>query len=123
MKIPLGIKKMIEVNALSFCTIGKNSKPHAIAVACCKVFGDKIIISNSHIKESIRNIKINNNVALVAWNKNWEKVSVGFEICGTAENQNKGEWFEFVKRLPENEGYDIKSAIVVKVNRIKKLLS
>ncbi len=118
-----GIKKLIEDNALALATTGKNNQPHVIAVAYCKVFGDQIIISNAHIKETIKNLLINNKVSLAVWHKDWEKVSIGFELLGTGNNVTKGKWFEFVKNMPDNKGYDIKSAIVVKVSKIKKLLS
>jgi predicted pyridoxine 5'-phosphate oxidase superfamily flavin-nucleotide-binding protein len=118
-----GIKKLIEANALAFCTVDQAGKPHAIAVAYCKVFDDRIIISNSHIEESIENIKSSPHVSLAVWNKEWEDACVGFELKGTAENQTEGQWLEFVKTMPENEGCDIKSAVVVTVSNIKKLLS
>lgn len=114
---------MIEDNALALSTVDEDGSPHSIAIAYAKVIDDLIIITNTHIKESIANLRKNNNVALAVWNKEWETACVGFEIKGEAENQTAGEWFEFVKNMPENEGYDIKSAIVVKVKNIKKLLS
>jgi uncharacterized pyridoxamine 5'-phosphate oxidase family protein len=121
--ISSGLKKFIESNAIGFATVGKNGKPHNIAVACVKVIEDKIIISNAHIKESIKNLKYNNNVSLVIWNKEWEKACVGFELVGKAKNYTVGKWLEFVKSLPDNEEYEIISAIVVKIMKIKKLIS
>ncbi len=121
--ISLGLQKFIESNAIGFATIGKNGKPHNIAVACVKVIEDKIIISNAHIKESVKNLKYNNNVSLVIWNKEWERACVGFELIGKAKSYTGGKWFEYVNSLPDNEGYKIISAIVVKITRIKKLLS
>jgi uncharacterized pyridoxamine 5'-phosphate oxidase family protein len=118
-----GIKKLIESNALSFATVDGQSRPHSIAVAYVKVIGNKIIITNTHIRESLKNIEKNNNVALTVWNKEWETACVGFEIRGTAKNYKTGKWFDFVKSMPDNEGYDVKSAIVVLVKKIKKLLS
>lgn len=121
--ISLGLKKLIESNALGLATVGKNGKPHNIAVACVKVDGDNIIISNAHIKESIKNIKRNKDVSLVVWNKEWEKACVGYELIGSAKNYTGGKWFDYVCKLPDNKGYKIKSAIVVKITKIKKLLS
>lgn len=118
-----GLKKLIESNALGLATVGKNGKPHNIAVACVKVVEDEIVISNAHIKESIKNIEKNDNVSLVVWNKEWEKACVGFEIVGKAKNCTDGKWFDFVCGLPDNKGYKIFSAIVVKVTKIKSLLS
>jgi predicted pyridoxine 5'-phosphate oxidase superfamily flavin-nucleotide-binding protein len=116
-----GIKKLIESNAIGFSTVDKSGKPHSIAVAYCKVFGDKIVITNSHINESVKNITSNKNVALVVWNKEWEKACVGFELKGVAKNHLSGRWFEFVKNMLDNKGYKIKSAIVVEVKKIKRL--
>lgn len=121
--IVIGLKKLIEANAIGFSTVDKSGNPHSIAVACVKVVGDKLIITNTHIKKSIENIENNNNVALVVWNKEWETACVGFELKGVAENYESGEWFEFVKNMPENKGYDVKSAIVISVEKIQKLLS
>lgn len=121
--ITSGLKELIEKNALALATAGADSQPHNIAVAYCLVRDDKIIISNSHIVESIDNLKNNPKVSLAVWHKDWEDVCVGFEIKGEAENCTTGPWFDLVKNLPENEGYDIKSAIVVTVKEIKKLLS
>lgn len=117
------LKKFIESNALGFATVGKGGKPHNIAVACVKVIGDEIIISNAHIKESVKNLEYNNCVSLVIWNPEWEKSCVGFELIGTAKNYITGKWLKYVKDLPDNEDYEIISAIVVKITKIKKLLS
>jgi len=118
-----GLKKFIESNAMGLATVGKNGKPHNIAVACVKVVDGKLIISNSHIRESIKNIESNPSVALVVWNKEWEKASVGFELVGKAKNYTDGKWFDFVCGLPDNKGYKINSAIVVSITKIKKLIS
>ena len=118
-----GLKKFIESNAMGLATVGKNGKPHNIAVACVKVVDGKLIISNSHIRESIKNIESNPSVALVVWNKEWEKASVGFELVGKAKNYTDGTWFDFVCGLPDNKGYKINSAIVVSITKIKKLIS
>ena len=121
--ISIGIKKLVEANALGFATIGKKGKPHNIAVAYVKVVGDQIVISNAHIKESISNLKYNKNVSLVVWNKDYDKACIGFELAGTASNYTEGKWYDYVCSLPDNEGYKINSAIVVKILKIKKLLS
>jgi len=121
--ISSGLKKFIELNAIGFATVGKDGKPHNIAVAYAKIVDDKIVISNAHIKETIKNLEYNNNISLVIWNNDWKKVCVGYEIIGKAKNYTEGKWFEYVKKLPENKGYKIISAIVVDVLKIKKLLS
>lgn len=121
--ISAGLKKLIEANAIGLATIGKNGKPHNIAVACVKVEEDKIVISNTHIKETIKNLKKNNNVSLVVWHKEWEKACVGFELVGNAKHYTEGKWFEYVKNLSDNKGYKVMGAIVIKITKIKRLLS
>jgi predicted pyridoxine 5'-phosphate oxidase superfamily flavin-nucleotide-binding protein len=123
MVIEDGIKKLIEDNALSMSTCDKEGNPHSIAIAGCAVLEDKVIITNIHIFETITNLENNNKISLAVWHKDWKNVCVGFELRGVAENYTKGEWLEFVKKLPDNDGCDVKSAIVVTVNYIKKLLS
>lgn len=118
-----GLKKFIEANAMGLATVGKNGKPHNIAVAYVKVVEGKLVISNAHIKESIKNIEQNVNVSLAIWNKEWEKACVGYEIVGKAKNYTSGKWFDFVCGMPDNKGYKINSAIVITIKKIKKLLS
>ncbi|HPT30084.1 MAG TPA: pyridoxamine 5'-phosphate oxidase family protein [bacterium] len=117
------LKKFIESSALGLATVNKSGKPHNIAVACVKVVGDKIIISNLHIKESVKNLNYNDNVSLVIWNKEWEKSCVGFELIGKAKNYTEGKWLEYIKKLPDNEGCKVISAMVITVKKMKKLLS
>lgn len=119
--ISVGMKKFIESNAMGLATIGKNGKPHNIAVAYVKVVDGKIVISNAHIKKSIKNISQNNNVSIAIWNKEWEKACVGYGILGKAKNYTSGKYFDFVCNMPENKGYKISSAIVVTITKIKKL--
>lgn len=118
-----GIKKIVENNAIGFSTVDKIGKPHSIAVAYVKVMGNKLIITNTHIKESIKNLENNKNVALVVWNKNWETACAGFELKGTAEHYESGKWADYVKNMPENKGYNVKGAIVVSIEKIKRLSS
>ncbi|MFA6184435.1 MAG: pyridoxamine 5'-phosphate oxidase family protein [Parcubacteria group bacterium] len=119
--VTLGLKKFIESNAMALSTVGRNGSPHNIAVAYVKVVDGKLVISNAHIKESIKNIEKNENVSLAIWNKEWEKACIGYEIIGKAKNYSSGRWFDFVCSMPDNDGYKISSAIVVKIIKIKKL--
>lgn len=123
MEISNGFKKFIESNALGLATVSKNGKPHNIAVAYVKVLENKFIILNAHIKQSIKNIDQNPNVSLVVWNNEWEKACVGFEITGKAKNYTSGKWYDYVCALEDNEGLEIKSAIIVTPIKIKELKS
>ncbi len=46
---------------------------------------------------------------------------MGYELRGTAEYITEGKWYEIVKRIPENESEPCKGAILVTINKIKKL--
>jgi len=117
MKISNEIKKIIEDNALAVATVN-GKKPHAIAVACVKVLGNKVIISDVFMRHTSKNLRNNGNIALVVWNKD----CTGFEIVGTAKHYSSGKWLKFVKGLKENKELPVKGAIVVTVKEIKKLL-
>ena len=121
-KINEGMKKMIEENALGLATIGKDNKPHNIAVAYVKVVSDnELVISNNYINETIENIIQNPNVSLVVWNKEWKDACIGYELKGIAEYYTEGKWIDFIKTIPINEGEPCKGAILVKINNVKVL--
>lgn len=117
------IQKFIESNALGLATMDEQGQPHNIAVAYVKVKDERVVISNAHINQTIQNLAGNAKVALVVWNKEWETACVGFELIGTASNYTSGPWLDYVKGLPDNEGYEIASAIVVEVSEIRQLIS
>ena len=109
------IKKIIEGNPIALATVSAG-KPHVIAVADVKVIGNQLIVGDNYMKETIKNIKKNKNVALAVWNK---KGSVGYKLKGTAKYFKKGKWLEMVKKI--HKGYPAKGAIIVKINKIKRL--
>lgn len=116
-------KKLIEDNAVAVATVDKNGNPHNIAVGYVKVVeSNKIVITNVGMKETIENLKRNKQIALVVWNKNWEKECVGYEMRGGAKYFTSGKWKKFVENLPENQNYIPKGAILVTVHKIKKLV-
>lgn len=120
--INLRIKKIIEENALGLSSVDKNGNPHNIAVGYVQVVsGDKLVITNNFLVETIENIKSNPNVALVVWNKNWKENCIGYELKGEAEYLTSGKEVELIKKLPINKGEPCKGAIIVKVNKIKSL--
>ena len=113
---------MIEENALGLATIDKNGNPHNIAVGYVKVVSDnQLVISNNYLKETLDNIKVNPNVSLVVWHKNWKETCVGYELKGKAEYFTTGKWIDFIKKIPINEGEPCKGAILVTIDKIKVL--
>ena len=121
MEISSDLKEKIENNALSVATVDSKGKPHCIAVGFCKVVDNKIIITDNFMSETPRNIKSNPSIAITLYSRNWEDDCWGFEIRGTAKYFKEGKWRDFVKSLKENKGCSAKGAIVITVEKIKKL--
>ncbi len=117
MEIPKEVKKIIEKNPVALATINEERKPYAIAVAFVKVKDNKIIITNNYMNNTIKNISNNKNVSLVVWDKKMH----GYQINGTAEHFESGEWYDFVKSFKENKDEPCKGALVIELNSIKKL--
>ncbi len=116
------LKGLIEGNALAFATIDENGSPHCIAVAFVKVVSkNQILVTDNYMSGTRKNIQRNPSVALVVWNKNWKEECVGYELRGTAEYFTSGKWYEMVKQIPENKGEPCKGAILITINKIKKL--
>jgi predicted pyridoxine 5'-phosphate oxidase superfamily flavin-nucleotide-binding protein len=116
------LKALIENNALALATVGLDGKPHCIAVGYAKVVAiNQILITDNFMAETRNNIQKNPNVSLTVWTRNWEEECEGYELKGTAEYFNKGEWCDEVKKIPENRGEPCKGAILVTVTKIKRL--
>ncbi|MBU4501273.1 MAG: pyridoxamine 5'-phosphate oxidase family protein [Nanoarchaeota archaeon] len=116
------IKKLVEGNALGLATIDHENKPHCIAVGYVKVVSeDQILITDNYMAETVKNIQKNNNVSLAVWSRNWKEDCKGYELKGTAEYFSDGEWYDKVKAIPENDGETCKGAILIRINKIKKL--
>jgi predicted pyridoxine 5'-phosphate oxidase superfamily flavin-nucleotide-binding protein len=121
-KINPKIKKLIEENALAFATVDEKGNPHCIAVGFVKVVSkNQILVTDNYMVETTRNIQKNPNIALVVWSKDWKEKCVGYELRGVAQYFRSGKWYEMVKKMPENKGEPCKGAILVTINKIKKL--
>lgn len=120
-KIGRNLKKLIEENALALATADRN-KPHCIAVGFVKVIPkNKLLITDNYMVETRKNIQKNPNIALTVWNKDWKKNCTGYELKGTAKYFTSKKWYGMVKKIPENKGMPCKGAILVTINKIKKL--
>jgi len=113
---------MIENNALGLATADKQGNPHNIAVGYVKVISkNQLIISDNYLKETLDNIKYNNSVSLVVWDKDWKKNCIGYELKGKAECFTSGQWIDFIKKIPINKEEPCKGAILITINKIKVL--
>ncbi len=116
------LKNLIENNALALATVDENNEPHCIAVAFAKVVSqNQILITDNYMQTTVENIKRGSKVALVVWNKDWEQNCTGYALKGKAEYFTSGKWYEMVKAMPENANEPCKGAILITVEKIKKL--
>jgi uncharacterized protein len=110
------IKEIIEANPLVLATVMLENYPNIIAVAAAKVVGDnEIIITDNKMHQTLTDIKSNPHVALIMWDP---KTLSGYKLIGTASYYSSGIWHDFVKSLPENEGYPTKGAIHIQISQI-----
>jgi len=117
------IKTLIEENALAVATTDKESNPHCIAVGYPKVVSEnQIMLSAIYMMETLKNIEQNNNVALTVWSRRWEETCDGYELRGKAEYFTSGKWKDFVDGLSENKDEKPKGALLIIVDKIKKLV-
>ena len=117
MEISEGIKKIIEENPMALATVNSEGKPHVIAVAYVKIKDNKIVITNNYMKETVENIKHNTDVSLAVLNDKWE----GYRINGSVRYFEEGEWLDFVRSIKKNKGESCRGALVVEVNKVKRL--
>jgi predicted pyridoxine 5'-phosphate oxidase superfamily flavin-nucleotide-binding protein len=111
------IKNLIEKSTLALSTINQEGTSHIIAVSCAKVLDGNLIITDNYMRKTKENIINNENVSICVWDN-----EEGFELIEAAKYHDSGKWKEFVKKLEENKGMPAKGAILVKINKINKLL-
>lgn len=102
-------KKLVEKSIIALATC-RNNKPHVIPIACAKVLGKSIIITDNFMKRTKSNIQNNKNVELTFWKNNKTYI-----INGKASYYNNGKWLDFVKKMKENKGLPAKGAVVIKL--------
>jgi predicted pyridoxine 5'-phosphate oxidase superfamily flavin-nucleotide-binding protein len=119
------LKNLIESNPLGLASVDEDGNPHCIAVAYVKVVSEnQILIIDAHIIQTVKNIKRNPRVAIVVWNKDWEKSEkdcYGYVCKGAAEHFTEGKWLEAVAKIAENEGLEFKGAILVTIDKFKRI--
>lgn len=116
------IKNLIENNALALATVDVEGNPHCVAAGFVQVVGEnKLLITDNYFVETTKNFINKPEVALAVWSRDWEDDCQGYELKGRVEYFKEGEWFEKIKAMSFNEGEPCKGAIVVSVNKIKKL--
>ena len=115
--IPDNVKKIIKkVEIMVFGTASKDGIPNLIAVECCGLFDEQILIADCQFNKTLLNLKENNQISILINNK-----KEYFQLKGKAEYFDSGRWFEKVKKINEQTEYKPKGAVVVTVNDIYDL--
>lgn len=116
-KIDEKLKRKLEGAAVALASINcDDGKPRNIAMEINRIEGDKIIMTDNHLHKFIKNIEKCPYVSMVYWdNLDW----TGVRIDGEAEYQTKGKWFDYIKNLETNKGYNPKGAIIIKITEVK----
>lgn len=112
-------KKQIDLlkrrKIVAFATADLKAKPRIIFVEINQAKDDKIVITDSEMKITKKNLLQNNKVALLAFEKDY---SYCLKILGKTKYYTKGKWLNYVKNLKANKEFPAKGAIVVKVEKI-----
>ncbi len=107
-------KKLIESNLIFISTSSKSSKPHVIVCQDCKVFENKLLITDNYMKVTKDNLLENNVVSLCVGS-----LKEGFlYISGKVDYKTSGKYYDFVKGLKENKGFPCKGVLVVTCKKI-----
>ena len=109
------IKDVIESHPISLATVNESGNPYVIAITCYKVIGDnKILLCDTYMENTLKNIKRNNNVALVAVSKD----HTGYQFFGKADYYTEGELFQLCKELKAKKGLSCKGALLIEINKV-----
>ena len=114
-------KKQIDLlnrrKIVAFATADLKAKPRIIFVEVNQAKDNQIVITDSEMKITKKNLLENNKVALLAFEKDY---SYCLKILGKAKSYKKGKWLNYVKNLKANKEFPAKGAIIIKVEKIIK---
>ena len=114
------IKKVIEENVIAFATIDSNGNPNVVALACCKVVGNNLVLlSDNYMNKTRSNLLQNKICAFAVWTKDEKK---GYQLKGFAEYLTSGNWKDKVDKDPDNDGLAHKAAVLFTVEEIWDLV-
>ncbi len=114
------IKKLIESKTVALGTYG-NKGVNVTPVGDCKVIDNQIIITDNFMGSTSENIKQNPLIAIAVWDDSVSGKEYGYKLYGQANYHHNGKWLDIVKKLPANQGYPAKGAIVFKPEKIVKI--
>ncbi len=112
--------KLLKTEAVALATVNSEGVVNQAAVAGVKFREDKFLITDIYLGVTVENIKVNGQVSLLVWARDWEDSCISFTVKGKAYYLETGEEVEFVKNLEENKDEDMKGVIVISPIDIKK---
>ncbi len=104
------IKFIESNNIVVLATADDKSTRRAIFVEADYISENRIVISNNAMKVTENNLKTNDKVFLLAFNKDYSKV---LKISGKVKYETEGKWYEYVKKLETNKNWSPKGAVIV----------
>jgi len=112
------LKKILKNQNIFFASVNLSAKPNLAVAEINKITDDgKIIISHNQMKKTVKNIIGNKQVSLIYT----DQKNIWWRISGEASYDDCGPYYNYVKNLKTNEGYDVKGAIIIKIKNIKDL--
>ena len=115
--IPENVKKLLKRwKVIHLATSSKEGIPNLIAVECCGIAGDKILIADCHFGKTKKNLDENKRVSILTENNKEH-----YQIKGTAEYQTSGKYFDKIVKILEGTGYQAKGIILVSCDEIYDL--
>lgn len=116
MKINSKQKQLIEKQVLAISTVNQDGGPNIAAVAEARIVEeDKILITDNFMKTTKDNLLRDNRICIIVWSQDWNEA---YKIIGKVKYFTSGKWFNFVKKMKENEGLPAKAAVLVTVEQI-----
>ena len=98
-------------NNIVLSTSSKDGSPHAIVVTSKGFIDDKLLINACQMDTTLRNIKENNKVCIVAnYNNRY------FRIKGTASIYSSGKYFDIAKA--RNKPPPVKHAVIIEIKEV-----
>ncbi|MBD3300772.1 MAG: hypothetical protein GF347_05480 [Candidatus Moranbacteria bacterium] len=114
------IQKIISLKPVTLISNGKDGV-HCITVDRIKFLDEnRIIIKDTYMRKTLKNIKENNNVSLNIWGAEKDK-DHEYEVCGKARHFKSGKLFEKIKKECEEEGMPCKGIIVFTIEKIERI--
>ncbi|MBD3299781.1 MAG: hypothetical protein GF347_00325 [Candidatus Moranbacteria bacterium] len=121
-KILTTIKRFFKKNPLTLTSLNKKGEAHYINIdqAILNAAKNEIIIRDSYMQKTLKNILQNPKVTLNVWGEDADKEHE-YEFSGTAHYYNKGSIYNTYCKRFEKKGIPCKGVIILKIENIKEL--